>query len=180
VYGLPAEPGLLGWLLLALGGAAAAAGMRPLLVWSRRDLRGASESGAVALALAATFAAAPFVLWRVVEDIRVTTGLSDYEAANIGITINELDSGIFDRLRERIPPGDTYAVRAGPAVGPTTPAAVEAWAGYVLLPRIRLDDSRRARWVVVWGAHPRELGIRFTSVSRVPGRDLVYLARVQP
>lgn len=175
MYGLPGQPGVVGWTLLALGAAAAAAASPALWRWSRRELRDTAAGGAVAATLAVTLAAMPLVLWRVVEDIRLTSRLSDEEAATLGATMNGLEPGVFERLRAAIPPDDSYAVRAGPRLTASARVALGPWASYALLPRVQVDDAGTADWLVAWGVRtPPDDAVRIT----VRG-DTAYLLRLR-
>ena len=148
--------------MLALGLAAAAA----LVLFGRsriaREL-GVPLRSPVALAtlatLATTVAAGPFVLWRVVEDIRYTSRLTAQQAEEIGANMNGLDERVFDRVRELVPPDATYAIEAAPGLDRRIREALPKWAAFSLLPRVPVADLERADWIVSWGVPPSRLGL---------------------
>ncbi len=188
MLGLPAEPGAVGLSLLALGvllGGATALLCRPVI---RTRLSGPPPAGLVALVLVlmvgSTTAAAPFISWRIVEDIRYTSRLAAEQAEQIGADTRSLDQEVFERLRAVIPPTATYAVVSPPTLEPGPRRELMSWAGYTLLPRIRVDDPRRADWIIGWGVHPRELALRTRVVWTLRKRDgppprVYYAARVR-
>lgn len=185
---LPAHPGRVGTLLLALGLLAGAA--VALIVWRRlgRSLAGAAAGTAVtvlvALVLASTVAAAPFVSWRIVEDARYTSRLSGAEAERVGGESAHVDPQVIALLGHLIPSHDTYAVVASAAVGGEYTAFWE-WAAYALLPRLQVTEPAHAQWILSWDRDPRTLGVALASVrTRVtdggPSPHTYYLARVRP
>jgi hypothetical protein len=183
MLGLPAHPGRVGELLLVLGILCALA-LAPL-VW-RRTLAamGGAVAGAAAVALlvVSTAAAAPFVAWRIVEDVRYTSRYTSPQAERIGGDMAGIDWHLYTRLRGRIPPHDTYYVDL-PPLPLLDQISIRYWSSYVLLPRIRVDDPREADWVLGWGKRPDVRGVRLGPVSRLDLPDgkprLYYLARVQ-
>ena len=138
----------------------------------------------VALVLASTVAAAPFVAWRIVEDVRYTSRLSGAEAERVGGESAHVDPQVIALLGREIPSHDTYAVVASPAVGGEYTAFWE-WAAYALLPRLQVTEPAHAQWILSWDRDPRTLGIPLSSVrTRVtaggPSPHTYYLARVRP
>ena len=132
------------------------------------------------LALATGVAAAPFVAWRVVHDLRYTVQIPGFVAERIVPYENDLDGRVFDRLAAAIPEGDTYFVEttSGPGID-----VFEGWARTFLLPRLAVSDPEVADWIVSMGVHPTLLGVRVSSVRIVPtsyGEDApkTYLAKV--
>src|SRR3954447_24274048 len=84
---LPASPGHTGTALLALGVLVGLA--CGVLLW--RELRGSAVSlearlaaGALAVALGTTVAGAPFIAWRIYEDVRLNSRLTRAQAERIG------------------------------------------------------------------------------------------------
>jgi hypothetical protein len=171
MLGLPAHPGRYGTILIVLGLLAAAALARP--VW--RALRGSLGYGEAerwaAVILAASLlpvvATAPFLAWRVVEDLRYTSRLTPAQAERRGGATIALDPRLVDRLRALIPPGETFYVTASAGLPPVSRKKVSDWAGYELLPRIRVRDPARAQWIVAWNRDPRTVGPRVAAVTRV-------------
>jgi hypothetical protein len=184
VLGLPAEPGAVGAIMVVLGLVAAAA----LVLFGRRRIAaevGAPLRSAVALAtlatLATTVAAAPFVLWRVVEDIRYTSRLTTVQAEEIGADMNGLDEQVFERVRAMVPSDATYAIAVDPDLHWRQREALPKWAGFSLLPRVRVDDPARADWIVSWGVPPAELGVDVADETEIVQHDESlrwYVARV--
>jgi hypothetical protein len=184
VLGLPAEPGAVGAIMLVLGLVAAAA----LVLFGRRRI--AAELGvplrsAVSLATIATLAttvlAGPFVLWRVVEDIRYTSRLTTVQAEEIGADMNSLDEQVFDRVRALVPPDATYAIEADPDIDWRAREALPKWAAYSLVPRVRVEDAARADWVVSWGVPLSRLGVEVADETVIVAHDEAphwYVARV--
>ena len=189
MLGLPAEPGAVGLSLLALGvllGGATALLCRPVI---RARLSGPPPAGLVALVLVlvvgSTTAAAPFICWRIVEDIRYTSRLTATQAEQIGADTHLLNQEVFERLKAVIPPTAAYAVVSPPTLDPRPRSQLNSWAGYTLLPRIRVDDPRRADWIIGWGVHPRDLAPRSRVVWTLrkragPPPRVYYVARVRP
>ena len=112
MLGIPAHPGAIGYGLLLLGTLIMAFEWRVL----RRRPQGDAGDRAAALVTAAVVAIAPYVGWRVVEDLRVTTGMTSYERAVSGPVQAYLQPYLLDSVRAIIPPGATYATVVGPGV----------------------------------------------------------------
>jgi len=184
---LPAHPGRTGALLLAVGlliGAVVA-----VVVWRRlrRSLAGHEAATAVsvvvAFVLASTVAAAPFVAWRIVEDVRYTSGLTRAEAERAGGESAHVDPDVIAALGRLMPTDATYAVVASPVVGGQV-TAFSQWAGYALLPRTQVAMPAKAGWILSWDRDPRALGVPLRTVrTRVtdggPAPHTYYLARVR-
>src|SRR4051794_39143075 len=115
MLGLPAHPGRVGALLLALG-IVIALGLAPF-VW-RRTLAAVGGAvvvaGVVALLVISTAAAAPFVAWRIVEDVHYTSRLTSPQAERIGGDMAGIDWHVYTWLRGRVPQHDTYYVDLPP------------------------------------------------------------------
>ena len=140
-----------------------------------------TAAGIVALAL--TLAAVPYVAWRFVEDLRVTTKLDAYEATAAGPIQAYLPGYLVDGARRRIPPGATFATAVSPRI-PWQPAraAFPSLAMQALFPRISVADPRAADYIVSWGVEPRRLAaVSKTWVVRPrAGRyAAVYVGRVR-
>ena len=141
MLGTPDSPGLVGGALLVVGLVAAA--VCGAIVWRRR---GGSRVDAVLLVcFALTLGAAPFLAWRVVEDLRLTTGLDDYTRSGAGPIQAYLQPYLLDRAARIVPPGATYATVTGDAV-PYAAArkAFPALAFQALFPRVSIREPRRA------------------------------------
>lgn len=184
---LPAHPGHVGLALLAVGlliGAVLA-----IVVWRRLHpaLAPSEAAGAVtavvALVLASTVAAAPFVAWRIVEDTRSNSALTQAEAARAGAEDAKVDADAVAALGRLMPRHATYAVVASKAVGSELTAFWE-WAAYALLPRTQVVHPADAGWILSWDQDPRRLGVHVGSVHTLvtdggPAPHTYYLARVE-
>jgi hypothetical protein len=150
MLGVPGSPGAVGWALLLAGLlAAATAGYR-----FRRRLPSEPIAAAAALSLLVTAGAAPFLAWRVVDDLRYTTRLTPYDRSVAGPVQAYLQPYLLDRVPSLIPVGDTYATAVGQSV-PYYAArkAFPALALQTLFPRISTTPDR-AQWIVSWGERP--------------------------
>jgi hypothetical protein len=184
---LPAHPGRVGIAFLALGlllGLVVA-----VVVWLnvepslRRHRPCALAALAATLVLASAVAAAPFVAWRIVEDVRSTAALSRGEAEQVGGASAHVDPAAVAALGRRMAAHDTYAVVASEAVGDARTAFWE-WAAYALLPRLQVSNPARATWILSWGRDPRDLGVALSSMRTLvthggPAPHVYYLARVR-
>ena len=181
---LPPEPGTTGAVLLGLG---AVAGILLVLLGRGRVARelGAATGcsrGSSRSRSAATVAAAPFTLWRVVEDIRATAPITPEHARYVGAETKLIDGELAERIGARI------RERARPTTSRVAPDAyseiresLALWLGYALVPRRRVRDPADADWIVTWGATPAELGLRageprLVGRNRLVEREPVYLA----
>jgi hypothetical protein len=166
VIALPGQPGLVGGVLLAFGVVLAVT----TAVVGRRSVRpalagpGAGPAAAiVALALAVALGAAPYLAWRVVQDVRYTSALDAPTAARIVPIENGIDSAALDVVEAAIPRGASFYVRDA--------VADQVFANYVratLLPRIAVDDPKRAGWLVTRGVDPETLGPALVQVQELP------------
>jgi hypothetical protein len=106
---------------------------------------------------------APYLVWRVVEDIRYTTRLDPYERQAAGPIQAFLPGYLVDGARTIVPPEDTYAT----VVGPTVPNAIarKAFPSLVLVSLFPRRSASRsdAQWIVAWGV-PRQKLIRLGRV----------------
>ena len=174
MLGVPASPGAVGGVLLALGLLGAALALVVLLRRGRVPGDGVARMCAALLAL--TLGAGPFLVWRVVEDLRVTTALDAYERRESGPIQAFLQPYLLDGVGALIPRGATYATAVGDSV-PYEPARA-AFAGLALrelFPRRTVGDPARADWIVAWGIDPRGLA-RVGRVVVARPRSGVYPA----
>jgi hypothetical protein len=192
VLAVPGEPGRTGSALLALGVVLAFAA----LPFAQRAIRRAIspdqlEPGAqkreppalvVVIAIVSVLATAPFTIWRVIEDIGYTSGLSRTEAEAAGASYNSLEPIVFEELRRTVPPNETYYVDAADAIEARARDAFLEWSATVLLPRLPVAEPDRADWIIGWGIHPRTIGVRVTDVRVVhppyASFPATYVARV--
>jgi hypothetical protein len=185
MLGLPAHPGLTGAMFIALGLLTAAVLALPVWRALRHSLgEGGIERWAAAIlaaSLLSSLAAAPFLAWRIVQDIRYTSRLTHVQAERIGGDMQLIDHRIVDRLRAAIPPGQTFYITASPRISGARRYAFRNWIGYALLPRIRVLDPARANWIVGWERDPRRASRRTGTVARLQydGGGVVYLARTE-
>jgi hypothetical protein len=151
VLGVPSRPGAAGLAALALGLAVALA-----LAWRFRSRRPVERADLwAAVALLAVVAAGPYLMWRVVSDLRVTTAMTPYDRSVAGPVQAYLQPYLLDSVVRIIPPGDTYATAVGDSV-PYSQArsAFPSLALQRLYPRVSTVPARAA-WIVAWGIDPR-------------------------
>lgn len=178
MLGVPGSPGAVGWALLLAGLlAAAASGYR-----FRARLPREPVAAAAAVSLLVTAGAAPFLAWRIVDDLRYTTKLTPYDRSVAGPVQSYLQPYLLDRVPSLIPVGDTYATAVGPAVRyDAARKAFPALALQTLFPRISTTPDR-AQWIVSWGAPPSALAPVSRVVVARPATKLypaLYVGRVR-
>ena len=151
MLGVPSRPGAAGLAALVLGLAVAFA-----LAWRFRSRRPTDRADLwAAIALLAVVAAGPYLVWRVVSDLRVTTAMTAYDRSVAGPVQAYLQPYLLDSVVRIIPPGDTYATAVGDAVPYSAArAAFPSLALQTLYPRISTVPAR-ADWIVAWGTDPR-------------------------
>jgi len=180
MLGLPTGVGAVGAALLACGLAAAAA--LAAASWSR--LRAGLGSGApalvAALALVSALGPAPFLAYRIVQDLRYTTAIPGRVAERMGAYEGFLDGAAFDLVVAAIPPGDTFYAEFVKEQGGLN---FLPWAQTALLPRIAVADPGEADWILTYGVDPRRVGVRVEDVREIPTSygdrsPEMYLARV--
>jgi hypothetical protein len=183
VEGLPQQPGAVGFALLGLG---LVAGVLYGLHVLRRVSGGFEGDRAaawiVAVVVAAAVGGAPFIAWRIVEDIRYTSSIDDWLVPRYGVSVFEVHPEIFDNAAARIPAGDTYYVASAPGLDRTTRAAFRQWALGYLLPRAAVADPADAEWILTLGVRPSSVGpaVEQTWLMKGPvsGLPPAYLGRV--
>lgn len=162
--------------------------MGGLYAWSIRGSVSSAVAGSKAIAavtlvlIATTLGAAPFVGWRIVEDIRYTSGLDPWLAPRYGISVYGVHPEIFDNAVRRIPVGDTYYMVTATPINDVAQRAFEEWALGYLLPRMAVTDPANAGWIVTFGVDPRSVGppIAKTWLLKGPVNGLppAYLGKV--
>jgi hypothetical protein len=177
MLGVPGSPGAVGWVLLLAGLLAAAAGGYRF----RGRLPGEPIAAAAALSLLVTAGAAPFLAWRIVDDLRYTTRLTPYDRSVAGPVQAYLQPYLLDRVPSLIPLGDTYATAVAPSV-PYYAArkAFPALALQTLFPRISTSPDR-AQWIVSWGVRPSAIApVGKVVVARPAGKlyPALYVGKV--
>ena len=150
MLGVPSRPGAAGLAALALGLAVAVA-----LAWRLRARRPTEPADLLAaLALLAVVGAGPYLVWRMVSDLRVTTAMTPYDRSVAGPVQAYLQPYLLDSAARIIPPGDTYATAVGDAV--PYKAARQAFPSLALqslYPRTSAAPGD-ADWIVAWGVEP--------------------------
>jgi hypothetical protein len=169
VLNLPASPGVAGAVLLALG--LLAGGVCGVLLWRHLGVSGQAGDGRLAaatlvVALASTVAAAPFVAWRIYEDMTLNSRYTRAQAERIGGDILGIDHRAIERAARTIPPHDTYFVAAPGNLGMSRARDGRRWALTALLPRIEVYDARKADWIFAWDRDPGSVGVRVGAVTR--------------
>jgi hypothetical protein len=181
VLNLPATPGVAGVILLVLGLIAGV--VCGVLLW--RELRGSTTglearlaAAALAVAVGTTVAGAPFIAWRIFEDVRLNSRLTRAQAERIGGDSVGIDHRAIDQAARVIPSGDTYFVALPRDMEIRRLRNARRWALTALLPRIEVYDSRKADWVFAWGRDPRSAGVRVVRVVRLGPESGYALAQV--
>ena len=161
MLGVPGSPGTFGLAALVVGALAAVVSLGLL----RGRLRRESPAAALALTcLVVTACVLPYVVWRIAEDLRVTTRLHGYDEQAAGPIQAYLPGYLLDGVPRLVPLDATYATAVGTEI-PWTPAkaAFPALALITLFPRHSIADPHRADYVVAWGIRPAAV----TPVTRV-------------
>lgn len=112
----------------------------------------------VLILLGTTVGTAPFLGWRIVEDIRYTREIDPWLAPRYGVSVFRVHPEIFDNAALRIPPGDTYYLASAGNLDRVTKAAFREWALGYLLPRVAVADPARAQWILTLGVAPASVG----------------------
>lgn len=147
MLGIPAHPGAAGYALLLFGVLVAWPAARVL----RRRQHDDRVARVAAVASAILIAFAPYLAWRVVQDLRVTTAMSAYSRNVSGPVQAYLQPYLLDSVRSIIPPQATYATMVGPGVPyDTARKAFPSLALETLFPRVSKPVGG-AQWIVVWG-----------------------------
>lgn len=150
-------------LLLCLSAACVAA------LFLRAQRRSLPTLVAVSL-LASVAAIAPFEAWAVVKNARASRALSTFAADRFGPESNGIDTTVLDRAARRIPKHATYVIALSPRANAAAADVFADWAQAELLPRIRVADPGAARWVITFGASPRQLGISASAVRFIASK----------
>jgi hypothetical protein len=179
VLGVPASQGAVGGLLIALGVLAIVFGLGR----ARRAITSADLSTAAGIvALIVAIGSAPYIVWRIVEDLRYTTRLSTYDATFAGPVQAYLPGYLLDGATRLIPPAATYATVVSPKV-PWAPARTGfgPFAMNILFPRRAVADPRIADFVVTWGIAPGRVTTaqRIWVLPRSSATPTVFVAQVK-
>jgi hypothetical protein len=167
MLGLPSTPGPVGAAMLLLGvvvGLAAAywAWRGPLRDWER------ATAATLAAAIAVTVGSVPFTTWRIVEDLRFTTGLNDEEMEGAGPIHNFIQPYLLDDVVPLIAEDETYVAVAGPAVREELARTAFPYLALTkLFPRVAAERPADADWLVGWGQDLRHLGVPVGDVRVV-------------
>jgi len=183
VEGLPQQPGLIGLLILAVGLVAGALYAWRALPRLEPDVGGSrSVSWIIVALLVTTVGTAPFLAWRVVEDIRYTRQVDPWVAPRYGVSVFGVHPEIFDNAALRIPPGETYYLASSPGLERAVKAAFREWALGYLLPRVATADPDQAQWILTLGVDPASVGPPVARTWRlkesVNGLPPAYLGEV--
>jgi hypothetical protein len=157
-------------LVEVLAGLLAAAVAGPLAYrLGRRELGARAPAVLAAVTLAAALCILPLQLERIATRSAVRSTRCPQPGAAAGDA--RASASLLSTLSEQIPSGDTYAIRSASG-------AVRLCALTWLLPRVAVDDPRRADWLVVDGLVPESTGVALGDVRRVG--PSTYLGRVEP
>lgn len=181
MLGVPGSPGAVGLAAIALGLVAA---LVALALLRRRLRRENTATAAAVVALVVAGAAVPYVVYRIGEDLRVTTKLDAYSNAAAGPIQAYLPGYLVDPVRRLVPPGATYATVVSASV-PYAPAraAFGSLALQTLFPRRSVADPKRADYVVTWGVAPsRVVRVRRQWIARkaFAAYPTLYVGEVAP
>lgn len=182
MLGVPGSPGVAGGAILVAGLVAALVGWLVLRRTGR--LPSTVLERVYAAGLAVALGLGPYLAWRIVEDVRYTASLGQYERREAGPIQAFLQPYLLDGVAGRIPAGDTYATAVGDSV-PYEPArrAFPALALRSLFPRRSVAPPAEADWLVAWGVDPHVIvpgaKVVFTQ-PRSGAYPEVFLARVRP
>lgn len=156
MLGVPSSPGMVGFALLALGFVFAVVALAALV--KRRAGRQLEDLAATAC-LIATIGVLPFIAWRYVQDMRLTTRLHGYDAAAAGPVQAYLPGYLVDNARALIPLHATYATAVSQSVPyASARAAFPSLALITLFPR-RSVPVRNADYVLTWGVAPSDVAL---------------------
>jgi hypothetical protein len=180
VLGVPSAPGAVGGALLAGGLVVALAVL--VVAWRTGRLPAPPVWALVWSLFVLTLGLAPFLAWRVVEDVRVTSGLDAYERREAGPIQAFLQPYLLDGAARVIPAGATYATATGDAIPyPAARKAFPALAQRALFPRRSLSDPAGADWLVAWGVEPGRVVPDARVVFTRPASGVyppLYVARI--
>ena len=175
MQGLPQGLGAAAAVLLALGLLLAVA----YVLWARPRVEAALASAGpaarpialtITLALGLGLGAAPFLTWRVVEDVRYTSSLDPWIVERYGVSVFEVHPAAHERAAELIAEDETFAMRSDPSLERTMRAAFEQWALTRLLPRRAVADPDDAGWLLTLGVRPETIDDRVVQTWRLhPG-----------
>ena len=154
------------------------------LAWVRPPGERRRGSVAVTVAIAAiAIAPAPYVTWRIVEDVRYTSGLSSWIAARYGVSVVQVHPAIFDAAAAHMPRTARYYLKVSPTVDSTRRQAFEQWAAGWLLPRVAVSSPGQAEWILTLGVDPSTVGPPLSRKWRiwpaVEGTPSAYLGKVR-
>jgi hypothetical protein len=183
VEGLPQQPGPIGLAFLIAGLLAGAIYAWRIRLRVSSSVGGSWSVGGIVLILTVTtVGVAPFVGWRIVEDIRYTSGIDPWLAPRYGVSVFRVHPEIFDNAARHIPSGDTYFLAPSPRLDRTTQGAFRQWALGYLLPRMAVADPDQAHWILTLGVDPASVGPQISRTwmvkEAVSGLPPAYLGKV--
>ncbi len=88
------------------------------------------------------------------------------------ISLPTVDPFVFERMREALRPGDTYAIQMGLPSSAAAGGWIETFARFYLLPNVMVAHADDADVVLSFHATPRSLGVPVQDVRHV-AHDLV-------
>ncbi len=112
----------------------------------------------VVAAVALSLVALPWIGWRFVEDLRVTTKLDPYERANMGPIQAYMPGYLVQGVHIR----GTWTTDVGPQPNDTARSAFPSLVLVKLFPRLSAPPDR-ADWIIRWGydrAHPYRVAVK--------------------
>jgi hypothetical protein len=174
MVGVPSASAATVALLFLVGIVLIAAG----LLLARRRLAGLQGvERIVAVAVVASLLSVPLLAWRVVEDMRYTTGLDPYERANAGPIQAFLPGYLVDRANAVIPRSATWATGTGRVSSSTAAAAFPPLALVTLFPRVSASPAA-ADWILTLGESPGAVAPVTRTLLLLPAAGQLPAARL--
>ncbi len=147
---------------------------------ARTPLRKVSPTLAIALA---SISISPYVAWRIVEDIRYTSGLNSWIADRYGVSVAQVHPAIFDAAAAHMPAHARYYLATSRSVDSIRRQAFEEWAAGWLLPRVATSTPGQAAWILTLGVPPSTVVPHLRHTWRVwpavNGTPAAYLGQVR-
>ena len=126
----------------------------------------------------------PYIAWRIVEDVRYTSGLNSWILDRYGVSVAKVHPAIFDAAAAHMPLHARYYLATSPKVDSTRRQAFEQWAAAWLLPRVATSTAAQARWILTLGVKPPAVDPNVRRTWRiwpaVNGAPAAYLGEVGP
>lgn len=154
------------------------------VIWSRRSNGGrAGGSSTVVAIVTALILFSPYIAWRIIEDVRYTSGLNSWIADRYGVSVAQVHPAIFDSAAARMPLHARYYLVTAADIDAVREGAFKQWAAGWLLPRVATSTAAQADWILTLGVNPATVGPRLEHSWRiwpaVNGTPAAYLGQVR-